>query len=344
MPKREDSDEEAEIVPVRDPIENALQLCFDQVIRPVAYFLCFLGWRPFPSISAHQHHLGFRILDVLYFTLVGGFLAMSYAFGLYYAIIVDRTSLISEYILGAVVSFFLWIYGMWYFRREDGQAFEELSALIETVYLYSTNATDKLSQDRLTKTLTNYLITAAYSLLFYMGFAMWVGITLATQLAADSPVTTFQFILSVVVISVGYIAEFAVYMTTIIIYWILCRLHMRYLDCVRDRLMKRNISLARATRDISNIKKVVNDTNQGWAISISFLTFSLGVDAIFVQIRFFEGEQFQFELIQAAIAFTISIGLFFASLFPASMVCWKGERLKGMSWKLRAEQHYRKST
>jgi len=25
-------------------------------------------------------------------------------------------------------------------------------------------------------------------------------------------------------------------------------------------------------------------------------------------------------------------------------VCWSAERLKGMSWKLRADQHYRKST
>ena len=273
---------------MRDPIEDALQKCFDQVIRPVAYFLCFLGWRPFPFISARHHLLGYRILDVIYPTLVCCFLLMSYAFGLFYSINVERVSLISEYILGAVVSFFLWVYGMWFFRRDDGHAFEELSALIETVFLYSSDSHDKLSQDRLTQTLTNYLITAAYALLFYMGFAMWVGISLATQLAADSPVTTARFLLAVVVISVGYVAEHAVYIATIIIYWIMCRLHMRYLDGIRDRLMTRMISLSRATRDIASLKKLINDANHGWAVPISFLTFSLCVDAVFVQIRFFE--------------------------------------------------------
>lgn len=287
MAKTEDSEDEVEIIPQRDPVENALQNCFDQVIRPVAYFLCFLGWRPFPYISARHHLWGYRILDVFYPTLVFAFLAFSYAFGLFYAIKVDRASLISENILGAVVSSFIWIYGMWYFRRDEGQAFEELSALIETVYLYSSN-THKLSQDRLTQTLTNYLITAAYMLLFYMGYALWVGITLATQLAFNSPVTSLQFLLAVVVISIGYVAEIAVYVAAIVIYWIICRLHMQYLDGIRERLMTRICSLSRATRDVASAKKLIGDLNHGWAVAISFLTFALSVDAVFVQIRFFE--------------------------------------------------------
>jgi len=207
---------------------------------------------------------------------------------LFYAIKVDRSSLISEFLIEAVVSFFLWTYGMWFFRREEGRAFEELSALIETVYLYSSNITDRISQERLTQTLINYLIYAGYTLLFYLGFALWLGITLAMQLAEGTGITTVEFILAVLGISIGYVAEHAVYVATIIIYWIICRLHMRYIDAIRDRIVKRNISLSRATKDIATVKKLINDTNTGWAVAVSFLVFSLAVQAIFLQIRFFE--------------------------------------------------------
>jgi len=288
-----------------DPIEDALQKCFNQVTRPVAYFLCLLGWRPFPFIAAHPHHVGYRVLDGCFVLLVFGFLSFSYLFGLYYSINVSRAALISEYIMEAVVSFFLWV---------------------------SSNTRDKRSQDRLTQTLTNDLIVAGYVLLIYLAYALWVTMALSMQLVRETPLPTPYFVLLVLVISLGNVVEHAVYVATIVLYWIICRLHMRYLDSIRDRLMTRMISLSRATRDIASIKKLIGDTNQGWGVASSFLAFSLGVQAVFIQIKFFEGEQFHLEFAQAGVGFALSIGLFFASVFPASLVCWSADRLKGMSW------------
>jgi len=273
---------------VHDPVENALQNCYDQVIRPVSYFLCFLGWRPFPFISHHHHNTFYQILDGLYVLLVFALLCFAFIFGLYYSVKVDRAALISEYVMEAVVSSFLWIYGMWYFRRDEGKAFEELSALIETVYLYSSNVTDKRLQERLTQTLINYLIAAGYILLIYMGYALWVSMTLAVQLVKDEPISSPQLAAVVLVVSIGNVLENAVYVATIILYWIICRLHMRYLNSIRDRLSRRIISLSRATRDIATIKKLINDTNQGWGVAASFLAFSLAVQGIFIQVKFFE--------------------------------------------------------
>jgi len=282
----ETSDEELEQI-IQDPIDNALQTCFNQVIRPVAYFLCFLGWRPFPFVSSNLHSFPLRFLDFLYPLFVCCFLAFSYIFGLYYAIRIERNALISEFVIQAIVSFALWIYGMWFFRREEGKAFEELSALIETVYIYS-GSSSLSRQDRLTENLTNYLIYAGLYLLFYLFFALWEGITLANQLTDAAQVNTLQLVLTIIVTSIGYVAEHAIYAATIIIYWIICRLHMRHLDGIRDRLMKRSINLSKACRDIAIVKKLISDNNRGWAVAVSFLSFSLVLESVFIHIRFFE--------------------------------------------------------
>jgi len=326
-----------------DPIETNLQKCFAQVIQPVNVFLCLLGWRPFP-IFINRDHCCYRFLDVLYVLLVFFFLAVSYFFGLYYSTQAGRISLISEYLVETVVSFILWLYGMWYYRREEGKAFEELSALIETVYLYiSVSQGEQLLQNKLTKTLTKYLICAVFTLILYLGFALWLATTVVIQISSSSTTTT-QFVLSILVLAVGYVAEHAVYLAVIILYWVLCKLHEEYLTSLRDRLMKRNIGLNKAIRDISTIKKLINDNNQGWAMAISFLAFSLGTQAVLVQVRFFEGEQYQYEFTQAGVSFLLLVALFFAALFPATMVSWGGDRLGSVAWKIRAEQHYQKAT
>ena len=187
-----------------------------------------------------------------------------------------------------IVSFCVWIYGMWFFRREEGVAFEHLSALIETVFLRCLDPSDNTSQDVLVQTLTNYLIYGGYALLLYTAFALWVGLTLAMELLNDFRPTTAQFVLSFLSISIGYLAEQAVYVATIVIYWIICRLHIRYLDGVRDRMNKRSISLSRAIREITSIKKLVNETNVGWGVPVSIMAFSSALQVFYILIRLVE--------------------------------------------------------
>jgi len=133
-----------------DPIGDALQRCFHEVIRPFGMFLCVIGWRPFVGAPT--------VVSNLYVVSIGLLLMCNYVYNVLYAVYGDRGSLLSEYIVQAVLSFGVWAYGTYHFHREEGKAFQEIAALIETVFLRCSDAqTGKLTQTALTNTLRSYL-------------------------------------------------------------------------------------------------------------------------------------------------------------------------------------------
>eukprot|EP00160_Parvularia_atlantis_P021641 Unigene9461_Nuclearia_a/m.28890 Unigene9461_Nuclearia_a/g.28890 ORF Unigene9461_Nuclearia_a/g.28890 Unigene9461_Nuclearia_a/m.28890 type:complete len:488 (-) Unigene9461_Nuclearia_a:66-1529(-) len=332
------ADDDDYVATAEDPIGEALQRCYVLVIQPFGTFLCILGWRPF---SFARTHTGNLVASNVYVALVALVLMCNYGFGVSYAVFAGRQDLLSEYIFQAVLSFTLWALGLWYFRREDGKAFQEISALIETVFLRCSDVTTgKLTQIALTNTLRLYLAYGVCALGMYLTVALWVAITSGLELFKEYDPPIWAFALLSVVVSFGYVAEYAVYICTIVIYYMWARLLMRYMDWLRDELTRRNIDLPAAEKEIVFIGKLVNDLNVGWAYALSTLSFSFLVLTLLYQVRIVTALSVT-ESWQAGIESAVAAVFTLISLYPAMTITWKGDRLKSMAWKLRGELPYR---
>jgi len=337
-----------------DPVEDALQKCFHDVIQPVAVFLCAIGWRPFPFLTNYVWY--HRVLAVAYPVLVALLLSAEYVFRIAYVFLVDEQRVLSEVLLQLAVIFILWGYGLWFFRREEGQAFQEVSALIETVYLRCGRGSDggggaggggassKLTQTALTATLRTYLSLAWSALAVYIALALWIAFTAAFEVAETySDVSWWTYALIAVPTILGLVAENAVIIATILTYWICVRVHVRYADWLREELMARRIDLPNAEREIVSLRRLVNQTNRGWATPVSILAFSLITRAFIFQVIWALSEEAG-ETAQGIVGSTAYLILFVTTLYPAALFTDKSKWIGDAAWGIRADQSYRTAT
>ena len=327
--------------PGTDAVEDALQKCYKDVIQPVAYFLCAIGWRPFPSLRMHLWY--HRAIAIAYPVVIAACLLLEYAVRISYAVSFEQQDVLSELLLQGGVTLTLWAYGLRFFRREDGQAFQEVSALIETVYLRcgrGGDASGKLTQTALTSTLRSYLFVAWTALVVYVGLALWLAFTSAVELAEQYDVVWWLYVVIGVPTAVGYLAENAVVIATILTYWISVRVHVRYADWIRDELVTRHIDLPNAERELHSLRRLVAQTNRGWAVPVSVLAFSLAIRAILFQIAWVLADTAE-GTAQAIIGSALYFVLFLVTIYPAALFTEKSNWIANTAWSLRAEQTYR---
>jgi len=115
------------------------------------------------------------------------------------------------------------------------------------------------------------------------------------------------------------------------------------MDWLRDELVRRNIDLPNAEKEIFIIRKLLNDLNMGWAPALSAVTVSFFILGILYHVRIFTSET-QVESWQAGVESAVAFLLCLVAVYPAMHITWKGERLKSMAWKIRGELPYRTAT
>jgi hypothetical protein len=331
-------------LPGADAVEDALQKCYRDVIRPVAWLLCAIGWRPFPFLVSHLWH--HRVVAVAYPLFLALCLSAEYAARIAVAVLTDQSDRLSELLLQGIATAVLWGFGLRFFRREDGQAFQELSALIETVYLRcgpgqtASDAGGKLSQLGLTATLRTYLMVGWSALALYVALALWLAVVAALDVAATVDAPWWMYATVAVPVVVGYLLENGVVIVTILTYWLSVRVHVRYAEWIRDRLVTRSLDLPAAERELLALRSLVAQTNRGWAVPVSVLAFFLAVRAVLFQIAWVLATEAT-ATAQAVVGAVLYIALFLVTLYPAASFSDKSSALAATAWTMRAEHTYR---
>eukprot|EP00128_Syssomonas_multiformis_P004486 Colp12_sorted_trinity150504_noHs@14343 len=248
---------------------RALQRCQETVIRPLTWFLCLLAWQPFPLHRA-------KWLNVLYPLFICLLILYSYAYRIYVCT-VDRTcdTMISEFIVPDLANFAAYMYAMVYFRYRQG--FDQVTSLIDTVFLQSLNFTYQtpfgdLSQSKLLRTLRGYLACAFLWLILKTGF----NVVLSVFIERSEFSTPIMLVTVFLQLSSVFVTD-TIYVAVVVNYAIQSRLVMFYVDGLRSRLNQRQTPLSTALKEIMQIRRYVRALNKGLGIAVSLSVFMFTV-------------------------------------------------------------------
>eukprot|EP00118_Oscarella_pearsei_P001856 m.8719 g.8719 ORF g.8719 m.8719 type:complete len:452 (+) comp20797_c0_seq1:95-1450(+) len=279
----------------------ALHQCEKTVLKPYELLLAVLGWRPILSNTTMLR----RFCNLIYLLLIVGLLPASYAMKIVACdssissplpsnnspeepmLPVEPSNghchhLLTMFLLPESIHFLAYVYLFYHFRVQET---EQLSSLMETVFLQSCNSQGvRNSQKQLVKRLRIFLALGI----------VWILLTLtssALHVADDQQRPTGYYTYSswqMALIVCGHFIMNLVYMAVILNYCTQCQLLIHFVHYILQGIEERSLQLKTVMKDVYTLKRFVSKLNgqMGTATSLcvfSFLTlFFTGFFGMFV--------------------------------------------------------------